>query len=120
MFIRKNNYDKFLQKVRVNVGNVCGLEENEEAYIVLRELDTNSMMKLKKASNDGEEALIDFMHKILPQIIIEHNFYETEQQKMTNEALANLIYDRMELSSLVIKSYTEASFFTPKRTNEDK
>ena len=40
MFVQKRDYGAFLQTVRVNVGKEVGLENDEDAYIVLRELPT--------------------------------------------------------------------------------
>ena len=53
MFVQKRDYGAFLQTVRVNVGKEVGLENDEDAYIVLRELPTLEMMELRDAYSKG-------------------------------------------------------------------
>ena len=118
MFIQKRDYGAFLQSVRVNVGQEVGLERDEDAYLVLRELPTLEMMELRDAYSKGQKELLVFFRDVLPRIIIEHNFYETEEKKMTNEALSGLIFERMDLSGKVIGEYSSASFFTRKNQKD--
>ena len=40
MFVQKRDYGAFLQSVRINVGKEVGLLNDEDAYLVLRELPT--------------------------------------------------------------------------------
>ena len=112
MFVQKRDYGAFLQTVRVNVGKEVGLENDEDAYIVLRELPTLEMMELRDAYSKGQKELLVFFRDVLPKIIVEHNFYETEEKKMTNDALSSLVFERMDLSGKVIGEYSSASFFT--------
>ena len=120
MYVQKRNYGAFLQSVKVNVGKECGMENEEDAFITLRELPTLEMMNLREAYEKGQKELIMFFKEVLPKIIIDHNFYEDENKRMTNEALANLVFERMELSSKVIGEYSQASFFTQTKEGEEK
>lgn len=120
MFIRNKNYDNAIQKVRIEVGTLVGLEKDDEAYIVLKELPTQEMLALKSASEAGEEAIMDFFKQVLPKIMADHNFYETEQKKMTNEAVTDFIFEKLDLSSKVISSYSNAAFFTQASKRENK
>lgn len=115
MFIKSKNYDNAIQKIRIEVGKLIGLEEDAEAYIVLKELPTKEMLKLKESNEKGTEEVINFFERVMPYILVEHNFYETEQKKMSNEDVVKLIFERMELSSKVISEYANASFFTRMR-----
>ena len=49
MFVQKRDYGAFLQSVRVNVGKEVGLEKEEDAYLVLKELPTLEMIELRDA-----------------------------------------------------------------------
>ena len=118
MFVQKRDYGAFLQTVRVNVGKEVGLENDEDAYIVLRELPTLEMMELRDAYSKGQKELLVFFRDVLPKIIVEHNFYETEEKKMTNDALSSLVFERMDLSGKVIGENSSASFFTRGRKTE--
>ena len=120
MFIQKRDYGAFLQSVRVNVGKEVGLEKEEDAYLVLRELPTLEMLELRDAYEKGQKELLVFFKTVLPKIIIEHNFYETDEKKMSVDALANLIFERMDLSGKVIGEYSTAAFFTRQSKKEEK
>ena len=111
-YIRKKAYDNAIQKVRVNFGTIIGQEKDEDAYVVLKELPTLEMMQLKDAHEKGQKELLTFFKDVLPQIIVEHNLYETEKQKMTNEDVASFIYEKIDLTGKVIGEYASASFFT--------
>lgn len=110
MFIRKTQYEKFLQKVKVEVGTLVGCDTDAEAYLVLKELDTESMLKLRDASGKGEEEVMAFFKKILPNIIVEHNFYEDESTKMKNSDVVELVFEKMELTSKILQEYSDKAF----------
>ena len=119
MFVKKRNYDNCIQKVRINVGTLVGLDSDEEAYIVMKELPTFEMLGLRNFQQEGEEGLLHYIKDILPSIIVDHNFYEDENKKMSNEDLAKLIFERVDLSTKVINDYINASFFTRKRVTDN-
>lgn len=120
MFVKSKNYDKAIQKVRINVGTEVGLEKDDEAFITLKELPTLDMMKLKEVYSKGNEELINFFKTLLPIIIVDHNFYATEQKKMSNEELADFLFERTDLTLKVLNTYSKASFFIPKKKEESK
>lgn len=120
MFVQKRDYGAFLQSVRVNVGKEVGLSKDEDAYLVLRELPTLEMLELRDAYEKGQKELLVFFKEVLPKIIIEHNFYETEDKKMDNDAISRLIFERMDLSGKVIGEYSSAAFFTRQSKKEEK
>lgn len=110
MFIKEKNYDKAIQKVRIEVGTIVGCEKDDEAFILLKELPTQSMMKLRENLGKGEAEFMDYMKEVLPNIIVDHNFYVTEQKKMSNSELADLIFEKLELTTKVLEEYTNLSF----------
>ncbi len=120
MYVQKRNYGTFLRSVKINVGKECGMENEDDAYITLRELPTLEMMNLRESYEKGQKELIMFFKEVLPSIIIDHNFYEEENKRMSNETLSALIFERMELSSKVIGEYSKASFFTPEKKRGEK
>jgi len=120
MFIKTKNYEKCIQKVRIEIGTLVGLEKDDEAFITLKEIPTIQMMELKESYEKGEKELMNFFKNLLPSIIAEHNFYETEQKKMSNSDLASLIFESIELTQKVINTYTNASFFTHQQRKGDK
>lgn len=111
MYIKKSNYDNALKKVKVEFGKLIGLEEDKEAYVTLKELDTMTILKFKDVSQKGDQNdLMEFFKEVLPKIIVTHNLYETETKLMTNEEVAAFIYEKLELTSKVMGEYTSYMF----------
>ena len=111
-YVRNKAYENAIQKIRVEFGTLIGLETDEEAYVVLKELPTMEMMQLNEAHEKGRKELLEFFKDVLPLIIVDHNLYETETEKMSNEAVAAFIYEKLDLTGKVIGDYASASFFT--------
>ena len=90
MFARERDYSAFLQTVRIDVGTLVGLEKDEDAYIVLKELPTLEMLRLKEASDKGERATLEVIRELLPSMITDHSFFEDTkgQKKMKAEDIA--------------------------------
>lgn len=120
MFIKQKDYDAFLIKVKIEIGEELGLEKADEAFVELRELPTIETLKMKELQDKGEVVLIEYFKSILPQCIVDHNLYETETEKMSNEAITDMIFDKTNLASKVVGEYIEKVFFTQAKKNEDK
>ena len=109
MYIKNKNYDNALRKVRIEIGKLIGLETDAEAYLVLKEMDTLTTLKMKGLTDDTDK-LIEFFKDVLPSLIVEHNFYETEDKKMTHKDVANFIFEKLEVSTKVVEEYSSAIF----------
>lgn len=114
MFIKTKHYENCIQKVRIEVGTLVGLKADDEAFIVLKELPTLEMLKLKEASEQGENETLTLLRDLLPSILVDHNFYEDEnaQKKMKNQEVATLIFESLDLTVKVVNEYTHAAFFS--------
>lgn len=119
-YIRNKAYKNAIQKVKVNFGTLIGLEKDEDAYVVLKELPTMEMMQLNEAHEKGKKELLEFFKDVLPRIIVDHNLYETETQKMANEDVASFIYEKLDVTGKVIGEYASASFFTQQNAKDAK
>lgn len=114
MYIKKNDYDKALRKVKIEFGTLVGLDTDAEAFLELKELDTLTTLKLRSLA-DKQDEVIAYFKEILPSIIVDHNLYETEDKKMSNKDVASFIFEKLELSTKVMTEYTKAIF----RVNTD-
>ena len=120
MFVRQKAYDNAIQKVRIEFGTLLGLEEDKEAYIVLKELPTMEMMQLNEAHEKGQKELLQFFRDIIPRIMVEHNLYQTEEKKMSCSEVTELIYEKLDITSKVVSDYASASFFTRQNKTKDR
>lgn len=118
MFYKNKNYEAAIQTVKIEIGTYLGCEKDEEAFIVLKEMPSMDMAKLNKAQEESQEALMKFFREELPRIIKTHNLMEDEDHLMSNEAVADLIYEKFDLTVKVITDYSNAAFFT--RLNKKK
>ena len=114
MFARERDYSAFLQTVRIDVGTLVGLKTDEDAYIVLKELPTLEMLRLKEASDKGERATLEVIRELLPSMITDHSFFEDTkgQRKMKAEDVAELVFSSLELSSARSSSRRRLSMST--------
>lgn len=121
MFIKAKHYDTCIQKVRIELGSLVGLEKDDEVFILLRELPTLQMLKLKESSELGEHQTLILLKELLPQILVDHNFYEDEQakKKMRNDDVADIIFGSLELTVRVVNAYTQAGFFSHAQRNAE-
>lgn len=119
MYRKDLNYHNALRKVKIEFGTLLGLEKDEEAYVTLRELDTMTILKFKDVSQTGNQNdVMEFFKEVLPTIIVTHNLYENETKLMSNQAVTDLIYEKLELTSKVMGEYTSA-MFQPKGRGKD-
>lgn len=117
MYIKKNDYDKALKKVKIEFGTLIGLDTDAEAFVILKEMDTLSTLKMR-ALADKEDEVIVYFKELLPNILVDHNLYETEDKKMSPKDVANFIFEKLEVSSKIIGDYT-SSVFRIKPNTED-
>ncbi|MFA7118171.1 MAG: hypothetical protein WC159_05285 [Sphaerochaetaceae bacterium] len=73
-----------IQKVRIEFGTLIGLEEDKEAFVLLKEL-------------------IEFLRPVLPHIIVDHNLYETDEKKMTAKAVTEFILKKLDVTGSLYK-----------------
>lgn len=116
MFVKSQDYQNYVHRQRINLGEEFG-KENEEVFIILRELDTKSVLKLKEASakdkdeTTSETASLEAFREILPKLIIDHNIYETEEKKMNADEVTELIFEKVSTVGKVLKALQEVNFF---------
>jgi len=102
-----------LETVRINVGLVLGEEKDEDAYIVLKEPGFKITLAMEQA---GEAEAANVFLNALGDLIADHNLMETETEKMTNEAVAELIKAKTVLGVRMLKEYTNGLFrFLPRQ-----
>lgn len=120
MFVYKKNYQNAIQSTRVYIGDLLGCETKEEAYIDLKEMKTSLVLEMKKAQEKGDDEVVLFFQKMLPEIILSHNLYEDDDKKMSNQDVTNLVFDKIELAMRVIHEYSQMSFFHLGKKKESK
>jgi hypothetical protein len=72
------------------------------------------MLKLKEASEQGENQTLTLLRDLLPSILVDHNFYEDAdaKKKMDNREVASLVFESLDLTVKVVNEYTHAAFFS--------
>lgn len=120
MFVKAKDYDKFLIKVRVDIGTELGLENNNEAFVELKEMSTIETMQLKEMTTKGEIELLKYFKDTLPTILVDHNLYVDENKKMTNEEVVYLLFEKSALATRVIGDYLQKAFFISAPKKEEK
>jgi hypothetical protein len=111
MFVRAKDYENYIVKVRIDIGLELGLENEADAFIELKELPTRETMRMKEIYAKGEVALLEYFEEILPVCVLNHNLYETEEKKMSNEEVTKLIFEKSILATKVIGEFIDKVFF---------
>lgn len=119
-FYRDKNYENCIQKVKINLGKAFGSDKDEDIFVELKELPTLETMKLRDAYEEGEVQLMEYLRKVLPNVLIDHNFYETEAKKMKNEDVIGLLFEKLEATSKVVSEYSDALFTSHGKEKEEK
>lgn len=111
MFIKSKDYGNYIHTHRIDLGDEFG-KEKEEVFITLREMDTKSVLKLKNgASEDSEGKTLEVFREILPNLIVDHNFYETEDKKMSSDEVADLLFEKIGAVGRVLTELQKVNFF---------
>ena len=121
-FYKSKHYENAIQKIRIELGTIFGLEKDEEAFILLREPSEVESLSFKKEIITDEVKGVEFFKSILPGLILDHDFYEdeTSKTKMSNEEVAELIFDKNEAADHVLETYTNAVFRSRLNKKEGK
>ena len=99
MFIKSKN---FIAKFRIDLGEELGAEKAEDAYVVLRECNTLELMDLQSAESVPKKLL-----EMIPALMIEHNFFESETAQMKAEDVAATICAKPVAAMKVLREYLE-------------
>lgn len=117
-FYKKNKYFKTVKIWLSNEAEELNEDEqeavednhgNEKVFVELREPSTEEAFSLRE---DDEEKAIEAFHKLIPAILIDHNFYEdeTETKKLSNEEVADVLYASYSAFFEVLTKYTSRVF----------
>lgn len=97
--------EKFLFTVKIELNEWF---DNEEAFLVLRELSAKEMLSMKTKMSEGEAIVNNYFYEILPTLIVSHNF-ETETGKMNNNEVCEFLLSKaMLMVDLTTKFFNEA------------
>ena len=118
MFVREKHYKNAIQKVKILVGLELGMEKAEDAFVTFREPSEKEVLLLKVAKDEAER--IDAFQKLFEDSLIDHDFYETESQKMDNKAVVELLFEKIDTTDKIIKEYSEAVFLSRMSEAEEK
>ena len=118
MFIRSESKNKGLQSVKLDIGTFFDQEKAEDVQITLREVSIAQSMELTK--DTSSKAVLNMFMELLPDILIEHNLYETPGELMTTENVIDLFKKKGKLLSYIMQEYTRALFQNPPKQSAEK
>lgn len=104
-FHRGKNY---LRTVKVDISAEL---DSENTFVEFREPSTGEAFSLRV---EDEAGAIEAFRVLLPQILIDHNFYEDEEEttKMSNEDVVAILYSTYPAFTKVLSEYTTGVFRT--------
>ncbi|MCD1654717.1 hypothetical protein K7J14_08360 [Treponema zuelzerae] len=110
MIIEKNRY---LIRTKILIGNFLG-GSPEDCFVELREPSTTELYDLKEkwrvtrgSASQSMYALVD----LLPNLIVEHNGYKSENEKYSSQEMVETILSKIEMFEHVVMQYYEKVLF---------
>lgn len=121
-YVNKRDRGNAIIKVKIEFGTKLNCEKDEDAIITLREPTELEVLKWKEAHEDGTYAAMAQFKDLLNEMTISHNLMEDDEtgEKMTNEAVIDLIYSKTELAEYILRKWSEAVFHSPQNRNGEK
>jgi len=111
MFVRSKHYQNYLIKTRIELGKFFD-QPNADVFVELREMSSLQGIQFSKVVKSGDkEELLEHFQKILPILIVDHNFYIDENTRMPNKDITAIIFEKMEVLMHVISKYSERVSF---------
>jgi hypothetical protein len=112
----KKNY---LVATKINVGSFFG-GKDEEGFIELCEPQNDSFFKLRQAAKAGDDSLREVFIEVLPSLIVDHNLFQSEEQKLSSAEIVDLVKERPLIYIALVDTYTSEVIFSRGRKSAGK
>lgn len=96
----------YLREVTVDVSEELN---SEDTFVRFREPTTGEAFSLR---SEDEAAALEAFKKLLPEILIDHNFFDDEAEtvKMKNDEVVDILFSSYPAYTKVLTEYTKAVF----------
>ena len=91
----------FIANKRIELGLSLGAENDGDAFIVLREPTTLELMDLQESKEAAGRKLLD----MIPALLMDHDFYETETKRMDAQGVARTLTEKPAAAMKVMSEY---------------
>lgn len=116
----KRDYENAIRKVTIKFGTKLNCETDDDAVIIVREPSELEALEWNEARKEGSKSSMEAFKKILGNSIVKHNLMEDDVKPMSNEAVADLIYQKIDLCNFVIGEWSKQVFTSPTNSKEGK
>lgn len=110
--------------LRVDLGHLLGLENAEDAYLILREMTVGEAVGWRLNGKDGDQAVLDYCKGILPDLIVDSDSFREgeDDHPMAKDAIAELLFEKFPTACLVSEEVSRFNFFIlpPKSRTESR
>jgi hypothetical protein len=105
------NADDFIIKKRIALGDLLD-SEADDVWIELREPDAGSLLELKAAfTSKDEKDRFMALQSVLPELLIDHNFY-SDDRKLDTAEVAGYLGQKMRFLTRILQEFTELLFLS--------
>jgi hypothetical protein len=105
-------------KNRIEIGEFFG-EEKANVWVEMSELSRDEVMDLKRLQGD-DQATLDFIEKIFPEKITNHNFYNESGEQADTPVVIDLLKSSITLYTHVLKNMSNSPFRKATESKSDK
>jgi len=116
----KRDYENAIRKVTIKFGSKLNCESDDDAVIVVREPSELEVLTWTEAREEGTKKHMECFKDLLGKFIVKHNLMEDDVTPMSNEAVADLIYQKLDLCQFVLDEWSKSVFRSPQNSKEGK
>lgn len=121
MIVRTKDY---LVSARIEIGEFFNVPA-ADAFVELREpdaFDSNRFGKVSKACTEtGDQGpLLELFREIFPRLIVDHNLYKDEHERLSPAEVIAVIMDKTVLFKKVLTEYTKNVLFIQGKQSDEK
>lgn len=119
-YVNKRDRENAIIKVKIEFGTKLNCEKDEDAVITLREPTELEVLQWREAQQESNLKAMQEFRNLLVDMTLSHNLMEDENEKMSNDAVIDLIFSKTGLAEFVLTRWTEAVFRSPQSSKEGK
>ena len=120
MFDIARDSQKAIQKVKIYLGDLLGLDKKEDCFVELIEPETYDCIKvteIRKNENQIDGA-VHYLDEIFDRILVDHDFYDGTRKLETKE-VHEFLFKKFDVVNYILGEYMSKVFPSPRTETEE-
>jgi hypothetical protein len=105
MYVKSKHHDGYIKKAKILLGQFCDQSE-ADVFVTLREMTMAQKLSFNSVVKSGDsEGIWKTFAGMLPDLVVDHNFYEDEAKPMDRQAVVATIMEREDVALYMLEEY---------------